>query len=629
MAKAFPSAQGAGKNVTGGRAGSLYVVTNLNDSGAGSLRDAVSVGNRFIIFRVDGHINLQTTLLVAQDNITVAGHSATGGGISIGIDNALGANNRDLGAIQIDANNIIFRHIRVRHSLTYPGGSSADGFAIFGGIGIIIDHCSVTWGGDEQISITHYTDETSKASIEDVTIQNCIIGAGYTGSSKGTLITGNVNNVTYYKNFMTMNNIRSPQIAMDYSFFSGERFFEVINNVIYGYKTAMSFYNIQNTGAYRTNVIKNYAKWAPGQNPYRLCTVYESDALAISPQQAFSIYPLDNIDPRRPNNTLAQNESTQGLDGIGNVNVLGTPPKVVSTPFSTPIVNDGIAILDAVNVWADIKDDVGATFPVRDSFDTTLINDYDNTVLRDGAYVTNILPVLNAGSYTADGNSDGIDDTWFTANVPSGSSAMTLAPNGYTYLELYLNRNDGTPAPVINVPVITLVGASTINLNVGQSYTELGATATDVEDGDLTSSIVVDASNVNTNVANTYYVSYNVTDSDTNTATQVLRTVIVSSAVDTTLPVITMIGGNVTINIGETYTDQGATATDNIDGVITEDIVVFSNVNTNVVGSYIVTYNVQDAAGNNATQITRTVTVQNISPGIIRRLSRVKLKILF
>ncbi|MBC8755247.1 DUF5011 domain-containing protein [Kordia sp. YSTF-M3] len=161
-------------------------------------------------------------------------------------------------------------------------------------------------------------------------------------------------------------------------------------------------------------------------------------------------------------------------------------------------------------------------------------------------------------------------------------------------------------------PVITLTGSATINLNVGDSYTDAGATATDNVDGNLTSSIAVTGS-VNTNAVGTYTLNYNVSDAAGNAATQVSRTVNVT---DGTAPVITLTGSaTVNLTVGDSYTDAGATATDNVDGNLTSSIVVTGSVNTGTAGSYTLNYNVSDAAGNAATQVSRTVIVTAPSTG--------------
>ena len=172
--------------------------------------------------------------------------------------------------------------------------------------------------------------------------------------------------------------------------------------------------------------------------------------------------------------------------------------------------------------------------------------------------------------------------------------------------------------PDTTAPVITLIGAATINLNIGGTYNEQGATATDNIDGDISANIVIGGDTVNTSIAGTYVVTYNVSDAAGNAAAEVTRTVIV--AADTTAPVITLIGNaSITLELGQTYNEQGATATDNVDGDISANIVIGGDtVNTNVAGTYIVTYNVSDAAGNAAAQVTRTVTVNpDTTPPVI------------
>ena len=159
-------------------------------------------------------------------------------------------------------------------------------------------------------------------------------------------------------------------------------------------------------------------------------------------------------------------------------------------------------------------------------------------------------------------------------------------------------------------PVITLVGDAEITVEVGTTYTDLGATASDNYDGDITADIVT-VNNVDTSVIGSYTVTYNVTDSSGNDATEVTRTVNVT---DTTAPVITLVGDAVVdLSVGDTYTEEGATATDNVDGDISANIVIGGDtVDTNTAGQYIVTYNVSDAAGNAAAEATRTVNVNEV-----------------
>ena len=117
--------------------------------------------------------------------------------------------------------------------------------------------------------------------------------------------------------------------------------------------------------------------------------------------------------------------------------------------------------------------------------------------------------------------------------------------------------------------------------------------------------------NVDINTVGTYTVTYNVSDAAGNAATQVTRTVNITP--DVTIPVITLLGeSEVSLELGSTYTDAGATAIDNIDGDITSSIEIVNNVDINTVGTYTVTYNVSDAAGNAALQVIRSVNAGGI-----------------
>ncbi|MBL3529643.1 MAG: DUF5011 domain-containing protein, partial [gamma proteobacterium endosymbiont of Lamellibrachia anaximandri] len=161
-------------------------------------------------------------------------------------------------------------------------------------------------------------------------------------------------------------------------------------------------------------------------------------------------------------------------------------------------------------------------------------------------------------------------------------------------------------------------GTDPLNLLVGDTYTDPGATATDDIDGDITGNIVVAGDTVDTAVEGTYLVTYDVSDAAGNPATQLARAV----NVDGTPPVITLLGTDpLDLSVGDTYTDPGVTATDDVDGDITGNIVVAGDtVDTAVEGAYVVTYDVSDAAGNPAVQLTRTVNVVN-DPPVINDLS--------
>ena len=183
--------------------------------------------------------------------------------------------------------------------------------------------------------------------------------------------------------------------------------------------------------------------------------------------------------------------------------------------------------------------------------------------------------------------------------------------------DLSLEKNDLIVIKVNTTdPVITLNTPGTQTIEVGVAYSELGATASDVEDGVIPpGNIVIDATAVNTAVVGIYSVTYNVDDSDTNSATEVIRTV---EVVDTTLPVITLnTPGTQTIEVGVAYSELGATANDNHYGAISPVVIDATAVNTAVVGIYSVTYNIDDANSNSATEVTRTVEVVDTTLPVI------------
>ncbi len=145
---AFPGAEGFGKYTTGGREGKVFIVSNLNDNGAGSFREAVQAKEkRIVVFSISGTIHLETKLAIKGD-VTIAGQSAPGDGICLA-DNS----------VSLGGDNIIVRYLRFRMGDKYQKGGMVDGNGgddAFGGTrkkNIIIDHCSISWSTDEAFSV--------------------------------------------------------------------------------------------------------------------------------------------------------------------------------------------------------------------------------------------------------------------------------------------------------------------------------------------------------------------------------------------------------------------------------------------------------------------------------------------
>ena len=136
---AFPGAVGGGKYATGGRGGSVYHVTNLNDSGEGSFRDAVSKSGRIVVFDVGGTIELKSAVSSAG-NITIAGQTAPGGA-GITLKNY---------KMAFGGDNIICRYLSSRPGPYYATSSGNDAWGGSKGSNCIVDHCSIGWASDEQ-----------------------------------------------------------------------------------------------------------------------------------------------------------------------------------------------------------------------------------------------------------------------------------------------------------------------------------------------------------------------------------------------------------------------------------------------------------------------------------------------
>lgn len=210
----------------------------------------------------------------------------------------------------------------------------------------------------------------------------------------------------------------------------------------------------------------------------------------------------------------------------------------------------------------------------------------------------------------------------------NGSTPNLLAQNSWTFpaatvedafdsVSVWMRRPIAQVDNIVitqdtDAPALVLTGSSSITLNCGDAFSDDGATATDAVEGDLTSSIVFGGDTVNTAVAGTYVITYNVSDHSNNAATQVTRTVVVQDLVD---PIVTLTGApTVNVDCGDNYSDAGATANDACSGVLTP--VVSGSVNTTAPGDYTITYTATDASGNDAS-VSRTVTVLNNCPAII------------
>ncbi|MHC4728645.1 MAG: pectate lyase family protein, partial [Planctomycetota bacterium] len=232
---AFPGAEGFGAMSVGGRGGKVLFVTNLNDSGPGSLRAAVeSDGPRIVIFRVSGNITLKSRLSVNKPYITIAGQTAPGDGICL----------KDH-AFSISADHVIVRHIRCR--IADNAGSESDALSISSGQNIIVDHCSASWSVDETLSAS------ARDKLGNVTVQWCIISESLNDSSHhkgahgyGSLIRGgHGNGYTFHHNLYAHHHARLPRPGNynDCSIDPDGFILDFRNNVIYNWGGSAAGYN--------------------------------------------------------------------------------------------------------------------------------------------------------------------------------------------------------------------------------------------------------------------------------------------------------------------------------------------------------------------------------------------------
>ena len=274
---------------------------------------------------------------------------------------------------------------------------------------------------------------------------------------------------------------------------------------------------------------------------------------------------------------------------------------------------------DADAAIAAVQADVNINETDSDNADATLQSAIDTKqdIITGGA--STITSDNLSANFALLSNSNGkVAVSAVTATELSYLDGVTSAIQ--TQIDNLLNKiaaleSDVATLQQLHVPEITLLGDASVS--VGQSsgdYDDAGATANDLNDGDITSSIVT-VNPVQIGTVGSYTVTYNVTDSDGNAAAEVTRTV---NVIDDVVPVITLTGDTpVTVEVGSTYTDAGATATDNLDGDITNSIVVVNSVNTTKLGTYTVTYNVADSNGNAAVEVTRTVNVVDTTKPVI------------
>lgn len=432
---AFPGAEGAAMYATGGRGQDVYEVTSLADYDPsksetpipGSLRDAVSQGNRTVVFRVSGTIQLKNELKISQDNLTIAGQTAPGDGIAISGY-----------TVGIGGNNLIVRYLRFRNGISKVGDS-----ANFGGDNIIVDHCSFSWSTDETLSLKERENITVQWSIVSNSLNMSIHGKGahgYGGIWGGT-------NVTYHHNLIVNHNSRNPRFDRQVDGVNYPTKVDFRNNVVYNWGSNTAY-----GGEYATaiNMINNYYKPGPSSFP-------DTRTRLVSPSLEGGSWYIDGnvLEGFPEQSTDNWKESVRPDRGLASITRLTTPANI---PDSGDPIGGPVATETAEEAYLKVIAGAGAILPKRDSLDARIINDMlqgkgrlVNTIESDGG-----LPVLNSAPAPVDTDHDGMPDAWEldnNLNLNDAADGKAVASNGYTNVENYMNGivSSGSVSPDVAI----------------------------------------------------------------------------------------------------------------------------------------------------------------------------------
>lgn len=461
---AFPGAEGGGMYSFGGRGGKVLVVTNLNDSGPGSFREACeTAGPRIVVFNVAGIIQLKNRIVIRAPYITISGATAPGDGVCI-------AGN----TVELETHDIVIRHMRFRRGATdaTERNDSIGGNPVGN---VIIDHVSASWGLDENMSMyRHMHDHDGNPKTPDlklptvnITIQNSIFSEALNtyhhafGSTIGGL------NSTFHHNLWASNTGRNPSVGMygDFTF---------ANNVVFNYR-----HRTVDGGDHRSffNIINNTFKPGPGtpDEPiaYRL----------LKPESERSKTVVDNFGKAYVDGNVVHGNARVTKDNWdGGVQPDSKAPveKVLPTiRVAEPFRHAPLAIQPAQDAFETVLENSGATRPKRDAVDQRVVNMVRTgnvakatiapdskakaaAVRYDQKWIDEMAEMVTKGFITdpsevggypryegtpyTDTDGDGLPDAWETKHGldPKNASDATsdLNGDGYMNIEAFINGTD-------------------------------------------------------------------------------------------------------------------------------------------------------------------------------------------
>ena len=432
---AFPGAEGYGRFARGARAGenpTVYHVTNLNDSGKGSLRDAVSQPNRIVVFDVAGVIRIKSPLVFSK-NLTIAGQTAPGSGIVI-----YGERTSFSGA-----SDIIVRYLRIRMGMSGRGQNDAAGIA--NGSNMIFDHCSISWGKDETFSINS---DGKNGGVGNITIQKTIMSQGLLPHSAGGLCqpTNTVGGVTLYRNLYADNNTRNHKV---------KGLNQYINNVVYNWGSG---------GGYNLGGDSEGRIWADVQSNYFIQGPNSGGNGVGSGNQLTTVYQRGNkTDMSRDGVLNGRDMDENDFARATRVDSFEDLLQSEEYPSEHPHASIASMSMSAEEAYQWVVDSVGACLPDRDEVDEYVIDEL-RSLGNKGVIISSesVLGLVNGvgNIYNApkplDTDNDGMPDEWEKANgldPNDATDAVKVAANGYLNIENYINSIPASPVPFLKYPV--------------------------------------------------------------------------------------------------------------------------------------------------------------------------------
>lgn len=457
---AFPGAEGGGMFSFGGRGGKVIVVTNLEDSGPGSFRAACEEGGaRIIVFNVAGLIRLETPVIIRAPYLTIAGQTAPGNGVCIAGE-----------SVWINTHDVIIRHMRFRRGETNVGRrDDALGGHPVGNI--ILDHCSTSWGLDENISLYRHMyqkdprEDATKMGTVNLTIQNCISSEALDTYNHAFGSTLGGENASFMRNLWACNVGRNPSIGWN-------GVFTFVNNVLFNWWNR-SVDGSDYSGLF--NIINNYYKPGP-MTPMDKPVAHR----ILKPESGRSYLGYQVYGRAYVNGNIVEgNERVTRDNWDGGVQIENLPDAgeykqrmKVDQPFPMP----WLKIMEAAEAFEFVLENAGATFPERDAVDERIIrqvrsgqifsvegadastgSEHVKHRLPADSYKKGIIKNIEqvggypeySGSAHTDSDEDGMPDSWEKKYARLGldpgdasDASGDCNGDGYTNIEKYINGMD-------------------------------------------------------------------------------------------------------------------------------------------------------------------------------------------